>query len=148
MVRGALWVGVAFGLAAALSQALGTLLAKPAMLAGADPIAASALRVGVGAMGLSALMVLPFAAFKRQGDYSPRVVGQVTLSAMMGMGLGMTLLLFALRGGEVGIVSTLSSVSPVIQLPVLWVLSRECPAPAAWVGAALVVAGTGLIFSA
>ena len=147
-VRGAIWVGVLLGLAAALSQAVGSLLARPVMLAGADPVAASAVRVGVGAMGLTVLMSLPVQAFKRRGDYSASILSKVALTGVLGMGIGMTLLLFALRGGEVGIVSTLSSTSPVIQLPLLWWLTRECPAITAWVGAGLVIIGTALIFTA
>lgn len=147
-VRGALWAGVLLGLAAALSQAIGSLLARPAMLAGADPVAASALRVGVGALGLTMLMALPLRAFKRQGDYTARNLGMVALTGLLGMGIGMTLLMVALRGGEVGVVSTLSSTSPAIQLPLLWWLTRECPAPSAWVGAALVVCGTAMLFTA
>ena len=147
-IRGALWVGVLLGLAAALSQAVGSLLARPAMLAGADPVAASALRVGVGALGLTVLMSLPVRAFKRQGAYSAKVLGTVAITGLLGMAIGMTLLLFALRGGEVGIVSTLSSTSPVIQLPLLWWLTKECPAKTAWIGAGLVIIGTALIFTA
>jgi uncharacterized membrane protein len=58
----------------------------------------------------------------------------------------MTLLLFALSGGYVGIVSTLSATSPVIILPMLWLKTRERPAVGAWIGAALVVVGMGFIF--
>ncbi len=147
-VQGALWVGVLLGLAAALSQAVGSLLARPVMMAGVDPAAASAVRVGVGALGLSVLMLLPVRAFKQQGAYTGKVLSTVALTGLIGMAIGMTLLLYALRGGEVGLVSTLSSTSPVLQLPLLWWLTRECPAPVAWAGAALVITGTALIFSA
>jgi uncharacterized membrane protein len=58
----------------------------------------------------------------------------------------MTLLLFALSGGKVGIVSTLSATSPVLILPMLWATTGERPAQGAWAGAALVVAGMALIF--
>ena len=58
----------------------------------------------------------------------------------------MTLLLYALAGGKVGIVSTLSATSPVIILPMLWARTGERPAAGAWAGAALVVAGMALIF--
>jgi len=58
----------------------------------------------------------------------------------------MTLLLYALSGGKVGIVSTLSATSPVIILPMLWLRTGERPAAGAWAGAALVVAGMALLF--
>ncbi len=63
------------------------------------------------------------------------------------MGVGMTLLLYALSGGEVGIVSTLSATTPVILLPVLWWQTKEFPAIGAWVGAFLVIVGCSLIFT-
>ena len=50
------------------------------------------------------------------------------LAAFLGLGVGMTLLLYALAGGKVGIVSTLSATSPVIILPMLWARTGERPA--------------------
>lgn len=58
----------------------------------------------------------------------------------------MTLLLFALSGGNVGIVSTLSATSPVIIMPLLWMRTGERPAAGAWAGAALVVVGMAFLF--
>ena len=46
----------------------------------------------------------------------------------------MTLLLYALAGGKVGIVSTLSATSPVLILPLLWLRTGQRPAPGAWAG--------------
>ena len=62
------------------------------------------------------------------------------------MVIGMTLLLFALQGGKVGIVSTLSALSPVLILPVLWVVTGERPPAASWAGALIAVTGMALIF--
>ena len=68
-------------------------------------------------------------------------------SGVIGMGVGMTLVMFALTGGEAGIVSTLSSAAPVVMLPVLWVTSQERPALGAWIGALIVFFGTALILN-
>lgn len=145
-VSGPLWLGIALGLVAALAQSIGSIIARPVMEAGADPVAASAVRVAVAAVGLSALMQLPYRHFHQQGRLTLKVTGRVFVSGMLGMGLGMTLLLFALEGGKVGIVSTLSATSPALMLPLLWMTTGERPALGAWVGAALVVAGTAMIF--
>ncbi len=59
----------------------------------------------------------------------------------------MTLLLFALSGGSVGIVSTHSATSPVIILPLIWLRTRQRPEAGTWVGAAIVIIGMALIFS-
>ena len=59
----------------------------------------------------------------------------------------MSLLLFALSGGEVGIVTTLSATTPALLLPLIWIRTGERPAIAAWIGAALVIAGSWQLFA-
>ena len=46
-VKGALWVGVALGLGAALGQAIGSIIARPLMAAGLDPFMASMMRLSL-----------------------------------------------------------------------------------------------------
>lgn len=146
-VKGPLWIGVSLGLLAALFQSVGSLFARPVMEAGADPVAVSSLRVGVAAIGLVLLARLPAQRFGPANRMTLKVAGMIALSGFIGMGLGMTLLLFALSGGEVGIVATLSATTPALQLPLLWWRTTEIPALGAWIGAALVVAGSALIFT-
>ncbi|MDH6298465.1 drug/metabolite transporter (DMT)-like permease [Agrobacterium fabrum] len=145
-MKGPLWLGVLFGLLAALSQAVGSLIARPVMASGVDPIAASMLRVGVAAICLTALTMLPIKAVKPNGSLTVSIFLRTVLTGSIGLGFGMTLLLFALSGGKVGIVSTLSATTPVIILPLLWLRTGERPASGAWVGAALVVIGMALVF--
>lgn len=146
-IKGPLWIGVVLGLAAAMSQSVGSLIARPIMETGADPVAASSIRVGVAAIGLVVLTRLPFSWVKPAGKLTPSVLGIIAVSGFLGMGLGMTLILFALTGGEVGIVATLSATTPAIMLPMMWWRTREAPALGAWVGAAMVVAGSALLFA-
>jgi len=47
----------------------------------------------------------------------------------------------------VGMVAILSSVTPILVLPLLWIFMRRPPARGAWLGAALTVTGTSLILS-
>jgi drug/metabolite transporter (DMT)-like permease len=146
-IRGPLWVGILIGLAAALSQSVGSLIARPVMATGIDPVAASGIRVGVAALGLLALTRLPFSWVKPAGRLTLPVTGIIAVSGLLGMGLGMTLILFALSGGEVGIVATLSATTPAIMLPMMWWRTREMPALGAWAGAGLAVAGSALLFT-
>jgi len=146
-IRGPVWVGVLVGLAAALSQSVGSLIARPIMETGADPVAASSIRVGVAAAGLLLLTRLPFPWVKPAGRLTLPIVGIIAVSGLLGMGLGMTLILFALSGGEVGIIATLSATTPVVMLPMMWWRTREMPAPGAWAGAGLVVVGSALLFA-
>lgn len=145
-VKGPLWIGVALGLAAAVGQAVGSIIAKPVMASGVDPFLASMVRVAVAAFCLSVLIALPNPAVKPKGPLTAKVAGLTVLTGVLALGIGMTLLLFALSGGNVGIVSTLSATSPVIILPMLWLKTGERPANGAWVGAALVVVGMGFLF--
>lgn len=145
-IKGPIWVGVSLGVFAAFCQAIGSIIARPIMEAGVDPVAASTVRVVTSAAFLSILVRLPIAALKRANPLTPRLLGLTVLAGVNGMGIGMTLFLFALEGGEVGIISTLSATSPAILLPLLWIKTKEVPAFGAWVGAGLVVAGSGLLF--
>ncbi|WP_420413245.1 DMT family transporter [Roseibium sp.] len=146
-IRGPLWAGVLLGLAAALSQSVGSLIARPVMETGADPVAASSLRVGMAALCLLALTRLPVSWVKPAGQFTPSIVGIIAVSGFLGMGLGMTLILFALSGGEVGIIATLSATTPAVMLPMLWWRTKEVPALGAWAGAALVIIGSALLFA-
>ena len=49
--------------------------------------------------------------------------------------------------GEVGIVAPLPATTPALVLPMLWGKTGDMPPPLAWPGAALVVAGSGMIFA-
>lgn len=146
-VKGALWVGVGLGLAAAACQAVASLIMRPVMASGVDPFAASMLRVAIAAMALTAMMQLPIPAIKQKNPLTVRVVAITALSGFLALAIGMTLLLFALSGGNVGIVSTLSATSPVIILPLIWQRTGQRPAAGAWGGAAMVIAGMALIFT-
>ncbi|AXV18237.1 EamA family transporter (plasmid) [Neorhizobium sp. SOG26] len=145
-VKGPLWLGVLAGLLAALGQAIGSLIARPVMATGIDPLAASMVRVAIAAVGLTILTQTPFEAVRPKGALTRGVFLQTAMTGIIALAFGMTLLLFALSGGKLGIVSTLSATTPVIILPMLWLKTREVPAPGAWAGAALVVAGMTLIF--
>jgi drug/metabolite transporter (DMT)-like permease len=143
--QGHVGVGVALALLAALCQALGSLIAQPVMARQLDPIMASAVRVTVATMAHGVLMASGFKAARATSPPNFRVLAQTALNGFIAMGVGMTLVLLALQKGEVGMVAILSSVSPILVLPVLWLQYKRAPAVGAWVGASLTVLGTALI---
>lgn len=145
-VRGPVWIAVGMGVLAATGQAAGSMVARPVMAQGFDPYLASTLRIGVAAAGQIMLMTLPLPILRPAGPITPRVLALTALSGVIAMVIGMTLLMFALQGGKVGIVSTLSALSPVLILPVLWVMTGARPSATSWAGAALAVVGMALIF--
>ncbi|MDM9623510.1 DMT family transporter [Rhizobium sp. S96] len=137
-------LGISLGVLTAFGQALGSLLARPAMASGVDPFAAMAVRSSLAVLFFWALLALPkirreLTAF-RKADLSIAVT-----AAFFGTALGMSLLMAALRTGNVGIVSTLSSMTPVVILPMVWLRSGQMPRVHAWCGAGLAIVGTALI---
>jgi drug/metabolite transporter (DMT)-like permease len=146
-VKGPLWIGIALGLIAALAQAGGSLIARPIMATGIDPAAGSLVRVATSVVCFYLAMLAPGGHLRAKREMTLRIAGVTAFSGFLAMAVGMTLVLFALRGGQVGIVSTLSATTPALILPLLWIKTGEAPAPAAWLGAALVIAGSALLFT-
>ena len=145
VTRGHWLLGVALGLLAALCQALGSLIAKPIVAAGVDPIAATLLRVAATCVAHLVLLGSGAGLARAQNPMTWRVAGWVGLSGMIGMGLGMSLVMLALQHGDVGTVGILSSVSPVLVLPLLWWRLGRAPAAGAWWGAGATVLGTMVV---
>ena len=143
--RGHVGLGVALALLAALCQAVGSLIAKPVMALQVDPVMASAVRVTVATSAHFVLLLAGFKASRAQQPATLRVLGQTALNGFIAMGVGMTLVLLALEKGDVGMVAILSSVSPILVLPLLWFQLKRAPAPGAWAGAIMTVLGTALI---
>nr|WP_281502999.1 DMT family transporter [Ancylobacter crimeensis] len=138
------WTGIGLGVLTAFGQALGNLFARPAMAAGVEPFAAMAVRSGLAAAFFLALAVFPFARTDRS-PVKARNVGLAVTSALFGTVLGMSLLMAALREGDVGVISTLSSMAPVVILPMVWIRTRTAPRPMAWLGAGVAILGTAFI---
>jgi len=146
-IRGNLWVGVGFGLLGAAGQAVGVLLADPAFDTDLDPWAGAAVRAIVGLAALIALR--GYFENRTRVPYPERIGwklwGIIIVSGTVAMVIGKTLVLIALSNGEPGIVSILVSTSPAIQLPLIWLVTKQRPAAGAWLGAALASVGTSMI---
>ncbi len=140
-----LWIGVGAGFIAALGQAAGVLLLRPAMEAGGDPMMASLIRVSAAACFF--WMVWPFS----RPTTVPVVYKDLKLwffiaaNSFFGLSFGVYLLLAALETGHVAHVTILSSFGPVMILPFVWYQTRIRPALGAWLGAGLVVLSSALL---
>lgn len=143
--RSGFGTGVALGLLAAVCQAISTLMLKPLMLTEIDAIAASAVRMSIGFVLHLLIFVLGFKVARSHLPITGRILWLVIINATLSMVLGMTFILQALKHGDAGMVAMLSSVSPVLVLPMLWLVYKRSPAWGAWVGALLTVLGTVLI---
>jgi drug/metabolite transporter (DMT)-like permease len=144
-IKGPIGIAVLLGLLAGLCQSGGTLLAKPVMSQGVDPVAASCVRM---ATALVAHLLLRASGWRLARPNNPinwPILGTIAANGFLAMALGMTLVLVALSSGDVGMVAILSSTTPVMLLPLLWIYMRQRPTPSAWLAAGTVVLGTALV---
>lgn len=146
-VKGNVWIGIALGLLAALCQALGGIIAKPVMQTAVDPIAASAIRMITAFIAHSAFRLSGAKLAKPLKPITLPIFFITALNGFLAMVVGMTLILYALREGNVGMVALLSSTTPIMVLPILWIYIKQRPNKYAWLGAFFAVIGTGLIVS-
>ncbi|WP_394245564.1 DMT family transporter [Vibrio astriarenae] len=144
-ISGSLSLGIGLGLLAALCQALGGIIAKPVMMTDIDPVAASAMRM-ISAFVAHSLFRLTGAKIARATQPMNRRIFLITaVNGFIAMAVGMTLILYALKDGHVGMVALLSSTTPVMLLPLLWIYTKQRPNRYAWIGALLAVSGTALL---
>nr|WP_298684597.1 DMT family transporter [uncultured Dongia sp.] len=148
IITGSIWPMLFFGVLSGLCQAIGFIAAKPALLAGTDPLAASAIRVIISAVALVVVALWPARAFAPLTQPSGALVLRAIPPGVLGYVVASSLLLYALASYDTGVVVVLGSTVPVMILPMIWLRTRNRPPLLAWVGAALVVAGTAMILRA
>lgn len=146
LVEGNIYLGVAFGIGAALCQAIGLIMMKPILTMGADPIASASLRTAISCIFLAFTFFMNYEIFKTRTSLTLKIIGQSILSGFLGMALGMSLLLIALKYADAGIVATLSSTSPIMILFLIWLITKKIPTTGAWIGTVFAIIGSGLIF--
>lgn len=143
-VEGPLWIGILFGLISGLGQALGTLIVKPVLDEGADPMGALTIRMLAALLLLIAVSpAFPGQAIKTTGKHVLFAASNAFLAIVIGVGL----LMYAFSIGDIGLASVLSATTPILVLPLIWFKTRERPAAMAWVGAAVAVVGLAMIAS-
>jgi drug/metabolite transporter (DMT)-like permease len=146
--RGSLMTGVLLGLLAAASHSAATLMIKPLMVEGVDAVSASAVRTSASFLAHLALLWLGVKVARVQNPLNLKTLFNTAASAVVAMALGMTLVSQALKTGQANLVGIFSSLTPILLLPLLWVVYRRHPAWGAWGGAVMAVAGAALILKA
>ncbi|EKO4007291.1 EamA family transporter [Vibrio fluvialis] len=144
-ISGSVWVGVGLGLTAAMCQALGGIIAKPVMQTAIDPVAASAIRMMTAFAAHSLLRASGARIARPTQPMNGKIFAITAVNGFLAMAVGMTLILYALREGNVGMVALLSSTTPIMLLPILWVYTKQRPNRFAWLGALVAVMGTGIL---
>lgn len=145
MTTGSLATIIALGVTATAFQGFGFLVVKPAMLAGTDPLAVSALRLLGAAFLISVVGLWPAKPFKPISPVTPYLLGRTILPGFIGYGVSSSLLLYAFSAIDAGIAAVLGSLSPVLVLPILWLKEGLVPRFQTIVGAFLAMAGATVI---
>lgn len=139
-------LGLAIGMLAAFAQASSAVIGRPVMADGADPFVAMCLRLMAGTAVLLLLRImLPsiFAATPIRGQDARLCI----FASLVGIGIGVTCVFAALSGGDVAMVITLSSLTPIAVLPMIWWKFQVTPPWPTWAGAILAFAGSALIIN-
>lgn len=144
-ISGSLLTFVALGVASTLCQGLGFLVMKPAMQAGTEPLVASAIRVAGAAVIVAAIGLWPARFTRPLSPLTPKLLGQAVLPGVIGYVVASSLLLYAFANTHSGVASVLGSLSPVLVIFVVWLKEGRAPRPAAFLGAAVAIAGTAII---
>jgi drug/metabolite transporter (DMT)-like permease len=142
--------GVIFGILAGLGQAVGLVLSKQGMSGDFSAFQANAIRM-LAAVSFSwvwATVVGEAGNTFQQLYGKPRILGLLALGAFVGPVLGVTSSLLAIQYVEIGIASTLNSLTPVIILPISYFVLKEKVGWQAIVGTLLAVAGVTILFLA
>lgn len=142
--------GLLAGFGAALCQSLGAILIVNLLRDGLDPVFTTALRVWVAVTFLFlSLFATKFSGgFARYKELNKRLFGQIVVSGLLGMAIGMSLYLVGISLAPIGIATILSATTPVIVLPIIWLTTRERPSSVSLLAAFVVFLGTSFIFLA
>lgn len=141
-------MGILFGLGAALGQAGGLITSKLGLVGDFPALSGTLMRL-IAATLLIWLMTLAQrqarAGFKALKEH-PKAVTAIAGGAFTGPFLGVWLSLIAVQRAPLGIASTLTSLMPIILLPIGRVLYDEQIGVRAIIGTVVAVGGTALLF--
>jgi drug/metabolite transporter (DMT)-like permease len=147
-VHGSFVPMVTLGAMAAACNAIGLIALKPALVAGTDPLAATAIRTAGGALIIAVIALWPAKLFEPASPRTGVVVLSAVLPGMLGYVAAVSLQLVALRSFDTGVAAVLGSAAPVLILPMIWIVTHQRPPAPAWAGAALVLLGVALLAGA
>jgi drug/metabolite transporter (DMT)-like permease len=138
--------GIAFGVIAALCQALGNVLTK---LGGAEisALEISIVRLAAGILGLTIILGVTknlVATIIPMRDR--RLAAMIIVATFLGTFLGVWLMNAGLRYTHTSIASTLSSTSPIFVLPLAYFIEKEKLSWRSILGAFIAVIGVAILF--
>lgn len=139
--------GVIFGLIGAFGQGTGLLVAKIAMQGTMAAIPAAFFRMFSAALMVWVWGTLTGNVSKIQPVLRNRnALRPLLLASLLGPVTGVSLVLFAYRTTEAGVVATLSTLYPLFVVPVVWLRGEDTPSLRAIAGTLIAIAGVAVIF--
>ena len=140
--------GILLAFGGAFGQALGYIIGKFG-LENYDAFAATQIRLIAGIIGFAILFTIRgnwksfFEAFKEK-----HAMAYITLGSFFGPFLGISLSLLAIQHTNPGVASTLTSITPVLLIPVAIFVRKETVHFKEFLGAMVAISGVALIFLA
>lgn len=138
--------GIIYASLGAVGQALGLVFGKFGM-GTYNPFAATQIRLVAAFVGYTIIITVGKKwteikdAFKQK-----KAIRQIVIGSVFGPFIGVVLLLIALQYTAAGIVSSISSISPVIIIPISIMIFKEKVLPREILGALVSIAGVVLLF--
>jgi drug/metabolite transporter (DMT)-like permease len=139
--------GIIFGLIGALGQASGLLVAKIAMQGTMAAIPTAFFRMLSAAVLVWVWGIVTGNVRRIQPLFQHReALRALTLASLLGPVTGVSLVLFAYRTTEAGVVATLSTLYPLFVVPVVWFRGDDKPTFRTIAGTVIAMAGVAVIF--
>jgi drug/metabolite transporter (DMT)-like permease len=139
--------GIFLGALAAFGQALGLLFSKMGMKGGVNAISANWVRMAAAAFSILVLsLLLGRMAHHWQGLKNRKAFLEIGIGAVIGPVLGVCLSLVAIVKINVGIASTLMSLSPVMLIPLSYVFFKERVSVGVVIGTFVALMGAMILF--
>ena len=138
--------GLVYAFIGAMGQAFGLVFSKFGM-GSYDPFAATQIRIIAAIIGFSIVITLLkkwgelFIAFKDR-----RAMKYISIGSLFGPFIGVSLSLLAVQHASTGIVSTITSITPILLIPVSIIAFKEKVFPREIFGAIISLFGISLLF--
>ena len=138
--------GLAYAFIGALGQAFGLVFSKFGM-GSYDPFAATQIRIIAAIIGFSIVISI----LKKWGELivavkDRRAMKYISIGSLFGPFVGVSLSLLAVQHASTGIVSTITSITPILLIPISIIVFKERIFPREIFGAIITLLGISLLF--
>ena len=138
--------GLVYAFIGALGQAFGLVFSKFGM-GSYDPFAATQIRIIAAIIGFSIVI----SVLKKWGELvvavkDRRAMKYISIGSLFGPFVGVSLSLLAVQHASTGVVSTITSITPILLIPISIIVFKERIAPREIFGAVITLLGISLLF--